>query len=192
MDSNQEEAETSSDQSTGENELEQTVSEDAKTPEPKPIEDRYDELVIANRKEREKRRRLESQLKSIQPPQDLTEEGTGVDMRDLQMAKTNAYIARMVSTDPTFRDRLDRVEEFVKQGYDVEEADEKALASLMRDVLKEAKTTPEKSNKPSKTETAATTEEEAPSGVSYKDISSGKDKSIEAQKMKQAMDAYGA
>ena len=135
MDANQEEAETSPESSTEENEQDTTVSEDAKTQESdgKDFETKYQESLIALRKERQRRR--DAEAGNSQPVQrDYAPEEQDDTVKRFLNVEATSLINNKLLTDPSFKERADIVkDEMVRTGKQLEDADNAVLARLFKE-----------------------------------------------------------
>ena len=96
-------------------------------------------------------------------------------VRRFLQTEANATIAVKLQTDPSFKDRVELVQEYVKQGYDINMADKLAKADIMDKILS-AKSETETPVIPNQIKPTATQEQVAPqpTGNSLDDIQSGK------------------
>jgi hypothetical protein len=153
-----EEVETSADSSTEENEQPTDVREDVNTPEGdgKDYKTIAENLSKALREERAKNKKQESvkPAESPQEPQDET-------VKRFLRTEADAYIAKKIAIDPSFKERLDIVENYVSQGYTIDMADKLAKAEIMDKILA-VNSQEETINKPKQITPTATPEPEAP------------------------------
>lgn len=89
--------------------------------------------------------------------------------------EANATIAVKLQTDPSFKDRVEIVQEYVKQGYDINMADKLAKADIMDRILNETSVAdkPEVINQMQPTATPEIVKPQ-PTGNSLDDVMAGK------------------
>jgi len=89
--------------------------------------------------------------------------------------EANATIAVKLQTDPSFKDRVEIVQSYVEQGYNIEMADKLAKADIMDKILSEP-STPVQTNIPKQMQPSAIPEpvRQKPTGNSLDDIMGGK------------------
>jgi hypothetical protein len=125
---NQEEAETSADSTPVENEQESNDSEVVENTET----DVQRNLKIALQKERERRRAAEAQLKQVQYKAPENEDET---VKRFLNVEATTLINNKLLTDPSFKDRVDLVQdEMLRTGKNIEDADNAVIARLFRDL----------------------------------------------------------
>jgi hypothetical protein len=127
-----------------------------------------------NRKIQEQKKILEDAKQSIpQVVQPVISEDETV-QRFLR-TEANATIAVKLQTDPSFKDRVEIVQNYVAQGYDINMADKLAKADIMDQILAES-STPVQSNPPKTPKPTATPEQVKPksTGNILDDIQQGK------------------
>lgn len=168
----------------------EVVSEDAKTPVEKDYKTKYEESLAAIREERAKRKELQAQVAETQT-QPVVQPADDEVYRDYLGVKANAYIGMKMQTDPSFKDRLDIVEEFAKS-MPIEQADEKAKA-LIFDRLQKEMSSEEPVVKPKQIKQGASSESEAENipPSSYNDIVSGKANSQDARLLRETLKRFG-
>jgi hypothetical protein len=114
-----------------------------------------------NRKIQEQKKILEDAKQTVQqqPVQPVISEDETV-QRFLR-TEANATIAVKLQTDPSFKDRVEIVQNYVAQGYDINMADKLAKADIMDQILAES-STPVQSNPPKTPKPTATPEQVRP------------------------------
>lgn len=70
-------------------------------------------------------------------------------------AEANTEIIMMLQSDPTFKDRVDIVKDYVEKGYDIKMADKLAKSDIMDKILTALPEEAKKSNQPKQIETQA-------------------------------------
>lgn len=108
-------------------------------------------------KEKNRKIRELKEQAPVQQPQDEVEKRFVDTERRSIKAEANYEILMKVQTDPTFKERVDIVKDYVEQGYTLEMADKLAKADIMDKILSELPKE-EKINKPKQIETQATPE----------------------------------
>ena len=97
----------------------------------------------AMQKEREKRKKLQEQLNQVKAQPQSQEEDDPYDQEkeEFEQIKADNLITRKLVSDPTFKDRVDLVKDYMEQhpGVDVDQADDAVLANFTRSALSEAK-----------------------------------------------------
>jgi hypothetical protein len=113
-------------------------------------------LSKALREEREKNKKKQEPVEPVEVPQ--TQDDT---VKRFLRTEADAYIAKKIAIDPSFKDRLDIVENYVSQGYTIDMADKLAKAEIMDKILA-VNNQEEVINKPKQITPTATPETEAP------------------------------
>lgn len=90
----------------------------------------YENAKIALRKEREAKKAVTTAPVVTQP--EISEDET---VRRFIQTEANATIALKLQTDPSFKDRVEIVQDYVKQGHTIEMADKLAKADIMDRIL---------------------------------------------------------
>ena len=88
-----------------------------------------------NRKIQEQKKILEDAKQVQQPVQPVISEDETV--KRFLATEANATIAVKLQTDPSFKDRVEIVQAYVAQGYDINMADKLAKADIMDKILSE-------------------------------------------------------
>jgi len=88
------------------------------------------DIQAKNRKIQELKGQPQSQVAPVQA--EITEDET---VRRFIQTEANATIAMKMQTDPSFKDRVDIVQSYVQQGYDISMADKLAKADIMDRIL---------------------------------------------------------
>lgn len=101
--------------------------------------DIQENLKVALQKERERRKAAEAQLKQPAPAPEMNDDPV---YQRFQNVEATTLINNKLLTDPTFKDRVDLVQdEMIRTGKSMEDADNAVIARLFRDMT--ANQTPE-------------------------------------------------
>lgn len=121
-----------------EQEQEPIVSEDVKPQDSdgKDYKSIAENLSKALREERAKNK-IETPHQQVVPTPAVSEDDT---VRRFLQTEANATIAVKLQTDPSFKDRVELVQDYVAQGYDINMADKLAKADIMDKILAETST----------------------------------------------------
>ena len=128
---------------------------------------------------REKNRKIQELKAATQPVQQeqvtppvISEDET---VKRFLATEANATIAVKLQTDPSFRDRVEIVQAYVAQGYDITMADKLAKADIMDQILNES-SAPVQAVIPKQITPTATPEQVKPqsTGNTLDDVQSGK------------------
>lgn len=134
-DENEEASQAPEESSTAETEQESTDSEVVENTESdvKDYKTQAENLTKALRAEREKNKRLRETVEKPAPAPVTTEDPA---VQRFLKTEANATIAVKMQTDPSFKDRVEIVQSYVEQGYDIDMADKLAKADIMEEILK--------------------------------------------------------
>ena len=108
------------------------VSEDAQTP-TKTAEEKYKEMLTALREERGRRKQASTEIEELRAKlESLESQKEEIDEEPVTRAEALAELTLKLTQDPSFKDRLDLVEERMTQGMTLEQADNAVLAEIAR------------------------------------------------------------
>lgn len=111
------------------------VSEDAQTP-TKTAEEKYKEMLTALREERGRRKQASTEIEELRAKlESLESQKEEIDEEPVTRAEALAELNLKLTQDPSFKDRLDLVEERMTQGMTLEQADNAVLAEIARKML---------------------------------------------------------
>lgn len=111
------------------------VSEDAQTP-TKTAEEKYKEMLTALREERGRRKQASTEIEELRAKlESLESQKEEIDEEPVTRAEALAELNLKLTQDPSFKDRLDLVEERMMQGMTLEQADNAVLAEIARKML---------------------------------------------------------
>lgn len=111
------------------------VSEDAQTP-TKTAEEKYKEMLTALREERGRRKQASTEIEELRAKlESLESKKEEIDEEPVTRAEALAELTLKLTQDPSFKDRLDLVEERMTQGMTLEQADNAVLAEIARKML---------------------------------------------------------
>lgn len=111
------------------------VSEDAQTP-TKTAEEKYKEMLTALREERGRRKQASTEIEELRAKlESLESQKEEIDEEPVTRAEALAELTLKLTQDPSFKDRLDLVEERMTQGMTLEQADNAVLAEIARKML---------------------------------------------------------
>jgi len=189
-DANQEEAQPASDSSTEEAKQTENASEGAKTPVgAKDDRTKYEEALAALKEERERRKEAEKIVRESEDQEVPPSHSDDAVYQDYLRTKADAYIAKQLTLDRTFKDRLDDIEYYMKQGHSIDMADKMAKADLADKLLTEL-AKEEKVEKPKQIKPNAAPEEESKPAPTYADIKSGKAKGEGAEEFRRMLNTF--
>lgn len=141
-----EETSNSTDSAPETTEVQSNVSEDAQT-QTKSAEEKYQEMLTALREERGKRKQasseveeLKARLEALENKEEPEEEFTS---KRITRTEALAELSLKMTQDPSFRDRLDLVEEKMSKGMTLEQADNAVLAEIARKMIQSSETQPQ-------------------------------------------------
>ena len=142
-----EETSNSTDSATETNEAQSNVSEDAQT-QTKSAEEKYQQMLTALREERGKRKQASSELEDLKARLEQLEsqkEEKEEEFLPKRITRTEALaeLTLKMTQDPTFKDRLDLVEEKMSKGMTLEQADNAVLADVARKMIQTSDTQPQ-------------------------------------------------
>lgn len=161
----------------------ETVSEDAQTPQ-KSDGEKYQQSLKALREERARRKQASSEVEELRARLSKLEAQDEVDgdveeekpaKKRVSRSEALAELAFKVAKDPSFRDRLDLVEERMQQGMTLEQADNAVLADIARKLMSSAESdAPSKVPKSIPTEAIPEAPSKRPTGDIIKDVLEGR------------------
>lgn len=171
-----EEISNSTDSAPETTDMQSPVSEDAQTP-AKTAEQKYQDMLTALREERGKRKQASSELEELRARLETLEARDGIEEEAPTQTTHSEALAEVTSKmtqDPTFRDRLDLVEEKMTQGMTLEQADNAVLAEIARKMLYSSETSQQAVPQSIKTTALPETTRPRPTGNTLKDAIDGK------------------